>query len=61
MSNCLPDSLIPEQKEGAQSNTESVVELDNLEKALYAYSVVKQRLLSMNQWESLAGKGTADF
>jgi hypothetical protein len=45
----LPDSLIPEQKEGAQSNTESVVELDNLEKALYACSVVKQRLLSVNQ------------
>jgi len=61
MSNYLPDSLIPEQKEGAQSNTESFVEFDNLKKALHAYSLVKQRLLNVNRWKSLAGDGTANF
>lgn len=61
MNNYLPDSLIPEQNEGAQSNTESFVEFDNLKKALHAYSLVKQRLLNVNQWENVAGEGTANF
>jgi len=61
MNNYLTNSLIPEQNEGTQSNTESVIEFDNLQKTIHAYLLVKQRLLNVNQWKSLAGEGTANF
>lgn len=55
------DGLVPEQKQGAQSDTESSVELITAEDAEKFFEVAKERLLSVNLWHQLAGWGSADF
>jgi hypothetical protein len=57
----LEDQIIPEQETGVESNTESSVELNNNEEAVRAFDLLKQRLLNVNLWHSLAGKLTAAF
>lgn len=53
--------LIPTNETGVETNTESYVDLEDQKQAETFYSTVKERLLSVNGWHSLAGTGTADF
>lgn len=55
------EELIPENKEGSQTNTESTAEFANEEEARKFFEVAKQRLLAVNQWQKLAGAATAAF
>ncbi len=55
------NNIVPQQEEGAQSNTESSIELQNKEEAISFYNIVKERLLSVNNWQSYAGAATASF
>ena len=52
-------NIISEQKEGAQTNTESSIEVSTLEEAKQFFEVVKKLLLDVNHWHQLAGKVTA--
>lgn len=53
--------LIPENEEGVQTNTESSVSLDSDEQARNFFSIVKYRLLHVNEWHDIAGEATAIF
>lgn len=55
------EDFVPQQRQGAQSNTESVRTLENTEAALSFFTIAKERLLDVNHWHTLAGKATADF
>jgi hypothetical protein len=57
----LEDHIIPEQQTGVESNTESSVELKNEKQASNAFFILKERLLNVNNWHSIAGKLTAAF
>ena len=57
----LEDQIIPEQKIGVETNTESSVALNSEEEAAHAFLQLKKRLLDVNNWHSFAGKLTADF
>jgi hypothetical protein len=57
----LEDHIIPEQQTGVESNTESSVEVNSKEAAVHAFDLLKQRLLNVNNWHSVAGKLTAAF
>lgn len=61
MENEKGTDLIPEQKTGAQSNTESSVLCNSIEESKEFYQKVKQRLLRVNDWQSYAGILTATF
>lgn len=52
---------IPTNIDGSESNTESTREFESVESAKIFYSVVKQRMQSVNNWHSFAGALTADF
>lgn len=56
-----PEDLIPENAEGAQSNTESNVEFETVTEAIRFYHVVRERLLNVNSWNEWAGAATARF
>ena len=53
--------IIPEQQSGAESNTESFIEMESEDAAVRAFAALKERLLNVNDWHELAGKLTADF
>lgn len=53
--------VVPEQTTGAESNTESSVVLEHTEQAVQFYQAVRNRLLHVNGWQSLAGAATAAF
>ncbi|HVG40641.1 MAG TPA: hypothetical protein VM888_03440 [Chitinophagaceae bacterium] len=53
--------MIPEQNTGIATNTESKEILSNIEEAVQFYTTVKERLLHVNEWQSLAGAATASF
>lgn len=55
------ESVIPPQQSGAESDTLSTVTLPTPEEAKSFYSLVKDRLLHVNGWQSLAGAATARF
>ena len=55
------EELIPENTEGAQSNTESSKELDSEKEAGAFLRVVIRRLLDVNHWHQLGGKASASF
>jgi hypothetical protein len=55
------EELIPENKEGSQTDTESRAEFANEQEARKFFMVAKERLLSVNQWQDLAGAATAAF
>ena len=54
------DNSIPEQKEGASTNTEDSIQLPEKE-AEHFFSVVKERLLNVNAWNKYAGEAGATF
>jgi len=49
--------LIPNQEEGAQSNTEAQVLCASEEEAATFFDTVRQRLLDVNRWHEYAGGG----
>ncbi len=53
--------LVPEQEKGAKSDTKAEKKFDSLEEARAFFLVAKERLLNVNKWHDLSGKGTADF
>ncbi|MGI8598167.1 MAG: hypothetical protein ACR2KB_02830, partial [Chitinophagaceae bacterium] len=59
--NKKPEDNIPEQEEGAQSNTEASKEFKDVEGAQEFYQLVRSRLLNVNHWHDVAGTATADF
>lgn len=56
-----PEEQIPQQEEGAQSNTEAVQSFENVDDAKHFFAVVKSRLLQVNRWHEWAGTGSAGF
>jgi hypothetical protein len=55
------EELIPENKAGSQTNTESTAEFAHEQEARKFFEVAKQRLLAVNHWQELAGAATAAF
>jgi hypothetical protein len=55
------EELIPENKAGSQTNTESTAEFANEQEARKFFEVAKRRLLAVNHWQELAGAATAAF
>jgi hypothetical protein len=57
----MENELIPENRSGMETNTESTAECRDEAEAKEFFSLVRQRLLHVNGWHELAGTGTADF
>ncbi len=55
------EELVPENTEGAASNTQSHSEFESMEEAASFYQLARERLLNVNNWHQLAGKATAQF
>jgi hypothetical protein len=53
--------LVPENRSGMESNTESSRELPTPEEARLFFAQVRERLLQVNRWHEIAGTGTAEF
>jgi hypothetical protein len=53
--------LVPEQRKGNESNTESSKSCGSTEQAKSLFKQLKQRLLDVNHWHDLAGALTANF
>lgn len=56
-----PEDIVPEQQTGSESNTEAVEVLADSSSAKSFYTIVKNRLLNVNNWHYYAGKLTAAF
>lgn len=56
-----PEDHIPDQRTGAETDTESEQIFTTEEDAVQFYAVVKQRLLQVNRWQEWAGAATAAF
>src|SRR4051812_7378810 len=54
-------ALIPEHKEGTETNTESKAAFENRQEALQFFAVARNRLLSVNKWHDIAGAASAEF
>lgn len=55
------EELIPEQKDGAETNTEEIKNFRDSEAASLFYKEAKRRLLNINDWQKYAGVATAAF
>ncbi|MBB1286421.1 hypothetical protein HRH25_18710 [Flavisolibacter sp. BT320] len=53
--------VIPQQHTGKVIDTEETVELTDVAAAKAFFETVKQRLLNVNNWEEIAGVGSANF
>jgi hypothetical protein len=53
--------LVPEQAEGAQSNTSSSFRAESENEAQELYSIARQRLLDVNNWHNISGDLSATF
>ncbi len=53
--------LVPEQEKGAKSDTKAEKDFESTEEAKAFFLVVKERLLNVNNWHALSGKGSAEF
>lgn len=56
-----PGDLIPEQQIGSESNTEATVEFQEEGTIDNFYNIVKERLLTVNNWHHYAGALSSDF
>jgi hypothetical protein len=56
-----PEQTIPEHREGVDVNVEDSVSLKDEAEAKAFFSVVKTRLLNVNNWGKIAGALSADF
>ena len=55
-----PD-IVPVQKEGKETNSEYSISLENRESAQRIFKAASERLLLINDWESLSGSMSANF
>ena len=55
------DNLVPEQNEGAYSDTVNSVSFATPQEAAQFYSIVKNRLKNINHWNRYAGEALANF
>lgn len=53
--------IVPENTEGAKTDTESSVKCNSVEEAVLRYQSAKEKLLNVSEWHTYAGDGTADF
>jgi hypothetical protein len=53
--------MVPENEQGAKTDTFYAVDLKSLEEAKRMYEAAKHRLLNISAWHTYAGTGTADF
>ncbi|HEX2606987.1 MAG TPA: hypothetical protein VHK91_06390 [Flavisolibacter sp.] len=56
-----PDELIPDQKTGLSTNTESIAAFPDEKQASEFYKIARDRLLDVNRWQDWAGTATAQF
>ncbi|MEJ7627288.1 MAG: hypothetical protein WKF35_10520 [Ferruginibacter sp.] len=61
MSNVINEDIIPQQQVGGSSDTSALKELADEDQAKAFYSIVKNRLLNVNEWEKIGGLLSADF
>jgi hypothetical protein len=61
MSEKNKEDIVPVHQEGIQTNTEASIELKSLGEAKNFFQKVKERLLHVNGWHSIAGALTAHF
>lgn len=54
-------STVPPNENGASSDTSHEVTLTDVAAAEVFFQTVRQRLLDVNRWHELAGKGSAEF
>ena len=54
-------NLVPDQRTGAESNTEERVQLTSEQEASEFFIKAAERLRDVNHWHQVAGKATADF
>jgi hypothetical protein len=59
--NTLDKDIIPAQEEGATSETIASCECNDEKTASSFFTTVKNRLLNVNEWGSIAGLASADF
>lgn len=52
---------LPEKEEGAQKDIEAKEETSTLEEAKQLFADAKNRLLQVNNWAAICGKGSAEF
>src|SRR4051812_10704032 len=55
------EDQVPNQQSGAETNTASSYDAQDLESARRKYESVKQRLLDIDHWQKYAGAATAAF
>src|SRR5688500_16550034 len=56
-----PRNIIPQQETGTSMDTEYSVSTNSVEEARQLFQNAKSRLLNVNRWHEIAGKGTAVF
>ncbi len=56
-----PENLVPNNEKGSENNVSAEAVLASMDEARAFFNTVKQRLLDVNNWHGLAGKGTARF
>ena len=57
----MAKGIIPPQEKGAHNGVSKVVELPTREEAMAVLSMAKRKLLDINNWDKLAGTGSATF
>ncbi|MES2566891.1 MAG: hypothetical protein V4565_08490 [Bacteroidota bacterium] len=55
------NKIVPDQKKGGHTGAKTSLQLRNREQALELFELAKQRLHNINSWQSLCGKGSAEF
>ncbi|MCD6019196.1 MAG: hypothetical protein K0S53_2317 [Bacteroidetes bacterium] len=53
--------IVPKQKKGSHTGARTTLKAGNREKAIEIFELAKQRLLNINAWQSISGKGSAEF
>lgn len=53
--------IVPIQKKGSHTRARCTFKTKNYKEAINLFEVVKQRLLNVNAWQTLCGKGSAEF
>jgi hypothetical protein len=56
-----PENTVPEHIEGTEVNVEDTVQLSNEAEATSFFKLVKDRLVTVNNWGKIAGALSADF
>jgi hypothetical protein len=61
MSNSIPQTLVPENKEGKAVDIEQTITEESLQEAITMFRLAYSRLIYPAIWKNLAGAGTASF